>query len=61
VTVEGPDGGNGSGGQMEVHAATIHNAGMIDVSDGGHGTSYGGSVELIGDVTRRGRIKGLGN
>ncbi len=25
VTVEGPDGGNGSGGQMEVTAATIAN------------------------------------
>lgn len=59
VTVEGPDGGNGAGGQLEVHAATIHNAGLIDVSDGGRGTSYGGSIDLIGDVTRRGRIKGL--
>ena len=59
VTVEGPDGGNGAGGQLEVNAGTIHNAGLIDVSDGGRGTSYGGSVELIGAVTRRGRIKGL--
>jgi hypothetical protein len=59
VTVEGPDGGNGSGGQMEVTAATIANIGLIDVSDGGRGTSYGGSVELIGDVKQRGRIKGL--
>jgi hypothetical protein len=61
VTVEGPDGGNGAGGQLEVHAATLDNAGLIDVSDGGRATSHGGSVELIGDVTRRGRIKGLGN
>jgi hypothetical protein len=61
VTVQGPDGGNGAGGQLEVHAATMDNAGLIDMSDGGRGTSYGGSVELIGNVARRGRIKGLGN
>jgi hypothetical protein len=60
VTVEGPDGGNGSGGQLEVHAATFDNSGLIDVSGGGRGTSYGGSVALTGDIARRGRIKGLG-
>jgi hypothetical protein len=61
VTVEGPDGGDGSGGQLEVHAATFDNSGLIDVSDGGHGTSYGGSVTLIGNIAPRGRIEGIGD
>jgi hypothetical protein len=59
VTVEGPDGGDGSGGQLAVSASKIRNNGMIDLSDGGHGNAYGGNAELQGIVTRRGTIKGL--
>jgi hypothetical protein len=59
VTVEGPDGGDGSGGQLFVSASKIRNSGVIDVSDGSHGNTAGGNVELQGIVTRRGTIKGL--
>jgi len=55
VTGPGGNGGIGSGGVIKIVAPTIQNNGMIDVSQGGGGTTNGGLVGTTGKV-----LKGTG-
>jgi hypothetical protein len=57
-TFPGPNGGNGSGGFVVVTAATIANAGTINVGDGGATSAYGGWVKYVGKVTKSGKLVG---
>ena len=58
-TVKGPNGGDGSGGNVNMTAKKIINKGLIDVSGGDGGTADGGRVTFDGHLSNKGRIAGV--